>query len=465
MFFRTTTPLPGGEGTFKINTWLSASTVRPVGISKDRTLLYGAGSTGNATLQQSSDEGVTWNTVKVLANTIMFLLELDDGEALAFVNTSGKGSVYRSTGWTTSHTTATWALVLTSAGGYFNGFGLNAASFGDENLVVGTGQYGVIAAYGAQTSNAGDQTTKGRYVYFTSDYGATWGQVFDLYSWTGNAIGMHVHGASYDPYWDRLWVTWGDTQKNSKTDVVYSDDHGATWVQVPAASVWAASGSSSTNALQCTTVLPRPECILFGSDPAQGMWMIRRTGYRTMSKPTIVFMNATGSGSTTIAMNTSSLRGFKGAPVIHTWSSEKNLMQPGIAASWDDGFSWHNLWMYPFATPSSAVGTAYGPTAKGTVILGCYDSGAVYYIITGELIKPEEGITLLRLNATGDGVTTAFNVPHYQGRTPASTSAHAQSSAALATNTVTSNATNTTITFSVAPANLAIVQMTIRIRP
>ncbi len=465
MFLRTTTPLPGGEGTLKLNTWLSASTVKPVGISKDRTLLYGAGSTNNATLQQSSDEGVTWTNVKVMANTVTHLLELDDGEALAFINNFSLGAIYRSTGWSTSHTTATWTSVLAAPGGFFNSYGLNAATFGDEKLAPGTGQYGVVGTYGPQTTGAGDQTTKGRYVYFTSDYGATWTPVFDIYTWSGNAAGMHIHGAAYDPYWDRLWVTWGDTQLNSKTDVVYSDDHGATWVQVPAAAVWAASGAPSTNGLQCTTVLPRPECILFGSDPAQGMWMIRRNGYRSMSTPTIVFMNATGSGSTSISMHTNSVRGVKGAPILHTWSSEKTLMQPGVAASWDDGFTWHNLWTYPFSTPSSGVGAVYGPTAKGTIILNAYDNASGIYLLTGELIKPEDGIMVLRLNATGDGVTTAFTVPHYQGRAPAAATAHAQSSAALATNTVTSDATNVTVTFAVAPSNAAVIQMAIRVRP
>lgn len=465
MLVRTTTPLPGGEGTFKINTWTSASTVRPVGISKNRTTLYGAGSTNNATIVQSTDEGATWTTVKAMYNTVTHVLELDDGEALAFINNAATGRVYRSSGWSTSHTTATWNLVLDSTGGFFNSYGLNAASFGDEGLVTSSGKYGVIASYGVQTSGTGDQTTKGRYVYFTEDYGATWAQVFDIYTWTGNAAGMHVHGAAYDPYWDRLWVTWGDTQQNSKTDVVYSDDHGATWTQLPAAAVWAASGSSATNALQCTTVLPRPECIIFGSDPAQGMWMLRRTGYREVGTPTIVFMNATGSSSTTISMHTSSLRGFKGAPITHCWSSEKALMQPGLAASWDEGFTWHNLWMYPFSTPSSGVACAYGPTVKGTVALGCYDSTSSYYLVTGELIKPEEGIAVLRLNTTGNGTTTDFVVPHYQGRTPAAVTVHAQSSAALGTNTVSSDATNVTISFASAPANGAVVQMAVRVRP
>jgi hypothetical protein len=276
---------------------------------------------------------------------------------------------------------------------------------------------------------------------------------------------MPVHGAAYDPYWDRLWVTWGDTQQNSKTDVVYSDDHGATWTQVAASPVWAASGSAATNGLQCTTVLPRPDCIVFGSDPAQGMWMLRRTGYRTYGAPTIVFMNATGSSSTSISMHTSSVRGVKGAPITHAWSSEKVPLQPGIAISWDEGFTWHNVWTYPFSTPSAGVGAIYGPTVNGTIIATCYDSASVIYLVTGELIKPEEGIAVLRLNATGDGTTTAFNVPHYQGRTPSSAVAIAQSSAALATNTVTTDATNVTITFASAPANGAVVQMAVRLRP
>ena len=98
-------------------------------------------------------------------------------------------------------------------------------------------------------------------------------------------------------------------------------------------------------------------------------------------------------------------------------------------------------------------------------MMGGSDSASVKYFILGEIVAPEPGSIVYRLNGTGDGTTTIFNVPHYQGRIPAGYETFAQSSAALATNTVTVDATNVIITFSSAPANAAVVQIAVRVRP
>lgn len=460
MYIRSHDAIPGGEGTFMLSSW-TTSTVQPIGISRDKTIFYGGDS---GTLKQSTDEGITWTTVNSSAfpatATLAGLFELDDGEAVVFANPPGvPGRVYRSTGWSTSHTTATWSLVLTATGGGAASYGVNSATFGDNKITAGTGQYGVLACYGAQTPSSGDATTSGRYVYFTSDYGATWNLVFDLYTWSGNAAGMHVHGAAYDPYWDRLWIVWGDNQQNGKPDVVYSDDHGSTWVQINAMpSEWATFG-----ALQSTTVLPLENYILFGSDPTQGLWMLPRKGYRTLgTQPTMVYMNSGGTSNTSISTHLTSVRGVVGGPIFHAWSTERADMMAGFSVS-QDGVSFQRVWDYP--QPSlRKINMLLGPSVKGTLLAGG-QLNTTYYLITGRLIKPESDSIILKLEATGDGTTTAFTVPHYQGRTPASATAFAQSSAALASNTVTTDTTNVTITFAAAPANGAIVQMTVRLRP
>jgi len=462
MFIRKASPLPSGEGTFKISSFTS-STYRPVGISKDRTTLFSTSTATTTTLLQSTTEGTSWTTVKTgFANEITWIMELDDGEALVFINNFGGGLVYRSTGWSTSHTTATWALVLTPTGGRFVGYGLNSATFGDEAVVTGTGKYGALAAYGGQTGTSGDQTTMGRYVYWTENYGVNWSLIFDIYIWSANgggAGGMHVHGAAYDPYWDRIWVVWGDRVVNNKSDVVFSDDHGLTWTQIDVPAEWYPNYKD----FQSTTVLPLSDYILFGSDPTQGLWMIPRSKYRVMGKPRFVFMTSTGTSNTSISVNTTSIRGTLRAPVLHSWTSERALMQPGLAVSLNRQ-DYQTIYTYPFSSPSSSL-YAVGPTLKGTVILGGSDSLAVKYYIIGEIIAPEPGTIVYKLSATGDAVTTVFNVPHYQGRTPVGFESFPQSSATLAANTVTVDTTNITITFAAAPANAAVVQMTIRIRP
>jgi len=456
MYVRQHQPIQGGEGSFALSSW-TTSTTRPVGISNDRTIFYG-GLTN--TLKQSVDGGVTWTTVNASfpAGQINGLIETDDGEAILFHSPSGlPGKVYRSTGWTTSHTAATWTLVLTTTGGAVNNYGLNNAVFGDDSVVAGTSKYGVIGCYGTQTPSTGDATTSGRYVYFTSDYGANWSLVFDLYTWSGNTAGMHVHSAAYDPWWDRLWVAWGDVQMNGKLDVVYSDDHGATWTQLDALP----STYSALGAMQSTTVLPRPDCILFGSDPNQGLWMIPRRGYRVFGKLTIIYMNSGGTANTSISTHLTTLRGGLGSPIFHAWTSERTDMLAGFSVS-HDGTTFQRVFDYP--QPSlKAVNVVYGPLLNGTILAGGQLS-TTYYLLIGSVIEPEEGTLTLRLDGIGDGTTTVFTVPHYQGRIPVSYDVFPQSAAALAAATVSIDATNITVTFTVAPAAAAVVQMAIRIR-
>ena len=461
MYIRKVAPLPSGEGSFKVTSFTS-STYRPVGMSKDRTTLYSTTTALTTTLLQSVNEGSSWTTVKSgFTNEITSIMELDDGEAILYINNFGGGLVYRSTGWSTSHTTATWALVLTPTGGRMVGYGLNSATFGDEAIVTGTGKYGVLGMYGGQTGTSGDQTTMGRYVYWTENYGATWSLILDLYIWSANgggAGGMHIHGAAYDPYWDRIWVVYGDRVVNNKSDVVYSDDHGVTWTQLDVPAEWI-----NYKDFQSTTVLPLNDYILFGSDPTQGLWMIPRLRYRVMGRARFVFMTSGGTSNTAIATNTTSLRGTPRGPIIHAFSSERTTTQPGLAISMNRQ-DFQTIFTYPFSSPSSSI-QPVGPTLKGTMMVGGSDSLSVKYFILGEIVAPEPGSIVYRLSATGDGLTTVFNVPHYQGRILAGYETFAQSSAALAANTVTSDATNVTITFSAAPANTVVVQIAVRVRP
>lgn len=457
MYLRPHQPILGGEGTFVLSSWTTGA-VKPVGISRDRLTVYGADTN---ILKRSVDEGITWTNITTTAfpvGQINGLQETDDGEALCFVSPSGQpGRVYRSTGWTANKLTATWALVLTAVGGAANNYGLNSANFGDDAIVPGTSRYGVIGCYGTQTPASGDATTSGRYVYWTENYGASWTQVFDLYTWGANTAGLHIHAAAYDPWWDRIWVTWGDVVMNGKLDTVYSDDHGATWVQVPALG----PDLSALGAMQSTTVLPRPEYILFGSDPNQGLWMIPRKGYRVMGKVAIVFMNSGGTSNTSISTHLNTTRGVATAPILCAWTSERADMFAGFAVS-HDGLTFYRAFDYPGLR---AVNVVFGPTPKGNLIIGAQLGTTTFYVITGSLVAPEEGTIVERLDAAGDGTTTVFNVPHYQNRVPATAEVFPQSSAALAAATVTVNATNVTVTFAVAPANAAVVQMAIRIRP
>lgn len=456
---RPMTALPGGEPTLRVKTVSATTTIKPCGLSNDRTTLYAS---DNGVLKQSTDEGVTWSTVYsgwTAGWEVTGLVETDDGEAIAFINAFATGRIYKSTGWSTSHTTATWALVLSSTGGYPAGYGVNCANFGDDTITEGTSKYGVSGMYGTQTSASGGQTTKGRYVYWTEDYGTTWTEVFDIHTWAAGVVGLHIHAAAYDPWWDRIWVAWGDSRVNAALSVVYSDDHGATWEQVPASDVWGPSGTGSTSMLQSTTVLPREKVIVFGSDPAQGLWVLPRKRYRVIGQPEMLMMHATGTTSSTISTQVNSLRRTAGAPITACWTSQGGLMRSGIAVSWDGGRSFRRVFDLPYAV-STGITTVYGPTINGTYLFLSSLSG-VYTRYTAELVKAREGVMNRTLRATGDGTTTAFTLPHYLGKVPDSVLAYAQSAAALSAYTVTADTTNVTVTFTAAPANSAHIQVSL----
>ena len=217
------------------------ATAQPIGISRDRATVYGTAGTG--VLYQTVNDGSSWSSVHTFSENVVGLLETDDGEALCITQggASVPGKVYKSSGWSTSHSAATWTLVLTSASGaFFRNYwdGGHFSSFG-RDAINNSGKYGVIAEYGSQL-NSGTDPTKPTHVYFTSNYGATWTQVLDLQARYPNKYPLHAHAAAYDPYWDRIWLTFGDTTFEGPTaaSIIYSDDHGSTWTALTFPTEW-----------------------------------------------------------------------------------------------------------------------------------------------------------------------------------------------------------------------------------
>jgi hypothetical protein len=159
----------------------AASTAQPIGISQDRATVYG--SAGGTTLYQSINDGASWTSVATFADNVVGLIETDDGEAICITQggAAAPGKLYKSTGWSTSHTAATWSLKLTNASaGFFRNYwdAGNYASFGRDSI-NGTGKYGFTGEYGPLL-NSGTDPTFPTHAYFTSDYGATWTQVLDI---------------------------------------------------------------------------------------------------------------------------------------------------------------------------------------------------------------------------------------------------------------------------------------------
>jgi hypothetical protein len=151
-------PVPVGIPVLNVLSY-TTSTAQPIGLSKDRTTVYGANGT---TLYQSTNDGASWTSVATFPDNVVGLTETDDGEAICLTQGGAgvPGKLYKSTGWSTSHTAATWGLVLTSASNaYFRNYwdGGSYDSFG-SNSINGTGKYGVITEYGTALNSGTDET-------------------------------------------------------------------------------------------------------------------------------------------------------------------------------------------------------------------------------------------------------------------------------------------------------------------
>ncbi len=85
----------------------------------------------------------------------------------------------------------------------------------------------LIAAYGDKVPD-----DEPREVYMSVDSGATWEKILDVKEDFGIIANdnMHMHGVGYDPYWNRILVTTGDSPEDR--NLYYSDDYGDSWVQV-----------------------------------------------------------------------------------------------------------------------------------------------------------------------------------------------------------------------------------------
>lgn len=231
-----------------------------VAMDKTRTRGWNCYST---TLKESRDEGVTWKNIRTVSGEwIEAVLPLDNGELLVFVHVTATTmrKAYLSNGYGSG--SASWSVVLTGANPqvrFSPGWGLSA----HENIVV-VNEYGPKSGSTWQVPNEIIAEGKNaRYTYLSLDYGRTWATIFDLNAWlTAKGLstkGQHLHGVAWDPYWDRIWLNFGDKYFDRGVNgILFSDDLGATWQE--------AHFLSGPGGAQTVGILPMPRCILLAGD-------------------------------------------------------------------------------------------------------------------------------------------------------------------------------------------------------
>lgn len=353
-----------------IGTWTPTLTARNSAdiahsLTLDRTTaINGSHSLGK--LKTSTDEGLTWADSYTFPAAFLWSRQLANGELLASVGSDpNPRSLWLSKGWGTPG--VTWSKVLDAQAPYAyfaSGWGLSI----HENIIV-------AAEYGPKTPNWQGQTgltQYARYVWMSLDYGKTWRQVFDLGAYltsrgVASTDGMHMHGVAWDPYWDRLWVTFGD----AASGLLYSDDLGATWQTAD----W---NGVATGGWQAVGILPLPGCVLFGSDgPPNGIWRINRSeGKKATGSYTFESAYEIPGASSSLQYLCHAIHRVPqegGDLWLFGFGAETQEAASCIVAT-RDGREFTLLWQDSQLNPSGrGLRTIAGPTLSGNLIVGSND--------------------------------------------------------------------------------------------
>ena len=323
----------------------SANFRYPTWVSRDGIELW---SWSQTFLWRSLNDGATWDTVRTFDHGVSGVQQYVggpyDGELLVTINPglSVKGTLWRSVGYSRATGIAdSWAMLLetSTAGAYFSG---------DWNLWVEDGGEIVLAGeYGTKgTPNA-------RYVWRSTDGGDTFTPIFD---WSGE--GKHVHGVSYDRWWDRVWAVFGDAPHRG---IAYTDnwrDPSPTWTWV-------------STTIQPVGILPMPDAVCFGSDDgANGVYSLPRAANSREAVPSVLRSPAFRvNTATTLQVITSQMfwRG-EGFPALFGFAGVPGVAAAGeVLASWD-GLVFHRLFRDTVAVSGGGVFRAVGPTAAGNIV-------------------------------------------------------------------------------------------------
>lgn len=336
-------------------------------LSLDRTVAFN-GSNSFGTIRESRDDGATWTDLHTFAGSFGSVQTLDNGELLATVmNDPSPRELWLSEGYGKGGP-VTWSKVLTASGPYITF--IKAWSFGIHKNII------LVNEYGPKTGMqwlGNDVTQNARYTYMSLDYGKTWSTVFDLNEYLttqqgrANTDGVHLHGVTWDPYWDRIWITFGDDSNGT----VYSDDLGETWQTAHYAAEF-------SGGYQNVGIIALPKAILFGSDCyPNGVHRINRTAGKHSGTYTIDVAYTINPGVNDLTHLCQAIRKVErtggDGPVIFGFSAETATVPSHMVVTYD-GFTFTKLWEDSVAqTPGRGLRTIAGPTLKGELIVGSND--------------------------------------------------------------------------------------------
>lgn len=341
-------------------------------LSKDRLIGYN-GSHSGGKLKETRDGGATWTDLYTFPGSYGWVEPLENGELLAVVqNDPSPRELWLSSGYAKGYSTGpvTWSKVLTASSPYITFARAWAVSIYKNMIFVN--EYGPKANQTVGSYVAPDGMNA-RYTYMSLDFGKTWKTIFDLNAFLQGRPGVdhindvHLHGVAWDPYWDRIWITFGDARNGT----IYSDDLGRTW-QVAHLAVTYSGGHQNVG------IVPLPKAILFGSDGyPNGVQRITRDQGKHSDLYTIDQAYTINPGVDRLTHLCQAIlkveREGGDGPVLFGFSAETSIESSHIVAT-VDGYTFTKLWEDPVKSPvGRGIRAMAGPTLQGELIVSSND--------------------------------------------------------------------------------------------
>lgn len=311
-------------------------------MSKDRAIVWTSVAT---TLKYSLDDGETWIDKHTFGGTaVESTLVLDNGELLV---TGSVGARERRVVWVSEGLLTpdeVWNEVLEAP--YWGIKFTQTWSQATYGRIVLLNEYGPKAgtSWGSvPLIPEGEGATR---VYLSLDYGRTWRIIFNLADYVVQQHGrpngdlQHLHGVEWDPYWDRIWISWGDSLGGVGTNgIAYSDDLGATWET-------AYTSLDHTPSTQVVGIKAMPQCVLFFGDMGDDVSRIDRTEGRDGPYTLVPAFVALDDGKYLCQGHYQGQREGGDAPLLAAFATEGAAGRDYLVATMD-GYAFEVVWRNP----------------------------------------------------------------------------------------------------------------------
>lgn len=307
-------------------------------LGNDGTTLLGHQSTTKACVYTNADASTSTVLRDFTPLGVSGVRQLGDGELLVAVDNDGAGNpgtLWKSTNYPTLGAGCTWTQVLAAQH--------DGASFNHIWGVFSDGAIVVACEYGGKVPPKASTRA-----YVSQDYGATWAMIYDA----GQINNLHMHGAAYDRWWDRIWLVQGDSP-NQK--VMYSDD----WRN--ATPTWTTAYTTKL----LLAIMPLENAICFTSDDAPaGIFRLKRTGYRTYDPMEVAHQVS----ATALHVGMQIFRRGTNYPALFSFKITDGQSDNGVLVASYDGLDFYELWHDNLTPYPGGLHRMVGPTNAGKLV-------------------------------------------------------------------------------------------------